>query len=240
MDLKLIEVYDGTTDIVEWIAKVDLVAGIRNIKDVALVIPLRLSGGAFSVYSQLSEAGKRSADKIKAALKVAFASDSFTAYDEFRRRELGRGESPDVYLADLRRLASLFGGIPDKALACAFVAGLPDSVRGQLRSAARLDSLSLSQVLGRARAVLFDEGVVGAVAVVKYQPPRPRPQSGSSNGKGRSFKCFICDDPSHLARACPKKVIRCFRCKATDHLIAQCPENRSEEGLPARAPSSAE
>ena len=150
-----------------------------------------------------------------------------------------------MYLADLRRLAGLFGGVPDKALACAFIAGLPDSVRSQLRAAARLDTLTLSQVLGRARAVLVDDGIMGAAAAIGEYSPRPqqlvsKPQFGGLGARSRNLRCFICNDSSHLAKGCPKKVMRCFNCKKTDHLIARCPENRVEEGQRAPAPSSNE
>ena len=43
MDLKLIEVYYGKQDVVEWLSKVELVYGMRKITDLALVFPLRLT-----------------------------------------------------------------------------------------------------------------------------------------------------------------------------------------------------
>ena len=46
IDLKLIQEFNGTNvDCVEWLQKVHLVSDIRDIKDLALVIPLRLTGG---------------------------------------------------------------------------------------------------------------------------------------------------------------------------------------------------
>ena len=47
------------------------------------------------------------------------------------------------------RLSVLFGGVPDRALVCAFVAGLPDSVRQVIRARSRAESLSLDDVLAR-------------------------------------------------------------------------------------------
>ena len=78
-------------------------------------------------------------------------------------------ESPDAYLADFNRLAGLFGGVTNKATC--FYSGVTRK-RAQstvcnncrLPSAARLDALS--QVLGRERAVLVDDGVLGAAAAV--------------------------------------------------------------------------
>ena len=52
VDLKLIPEFDGTgkQSVAEWIEKVELICKLRNVSDVASVIPLRLSGGAFAVY----------------------------------------------------------------------------------------------------------------------------------------------------------------------------------------------
>ena len=47
---------------------------------VALVVPLRLKGGASAVYRQLPVEDRREAAKIKAALRRAFAADKFAAY----------------------------------------------------------------------------------------------------------------------------------------------------------------
>ena len=92
-------------------------------------IPLRLTGGAFAVYQQLPDADKRDSGKITKALQTAFAVDSFTAYEQFVGRRLHPGETVDVFLAELRRLAVPFGRLCDNMLSCAFVAGLPDTVK---------------------------------------------------------------------------------------------------------------
>ena len=69
---------------------------------------------------------KKPAD-LKKALTDAFAADQFTAYDEFIGRKLKVNESVDVFLADLRTLSSLFWGVSDSVLCCAFVSSLPES-----------------------------------------------------------------------------------------------------------------
>ncbi|KRX18806.1 hypothetical protein T07_14675 [Trichinella nelsoni] len=101
----------------------------REMNDVASVIPLRLTGGAFAVYLQLCADESSSVDNVKEALLDAFVTDSFVAYDQFVSRKLGPDESSDVLLAELRRLATLISVVSEKALACAFVAGLPQHVR---------------------------------------------------------------------------------------------------------------
>ena len=146
IDIKLVPEFGGseTENVVEWIGKVEMVCSLsRRDGDQAearqeVVIPLRLTGGALSVYRQLPEDDKKDPEKIKSALKRAFALDKFTAYERFADRKLNVGESVDVYLADLQQLASLFGGLSDNGLCCAFVSGLPESVKHVLKDSDKL------------------------------------------------------------------------------------------------------
>ena len=77
-------------------------------------------------------------------------------------RRLQPGETVDVFLAELSRVAVPFGGLSDKMLVCAFDAGLPDTVKQLLRAGSRMDELPLAHILTRARAVLTDEVIVAA------------------------------------------------------------------------------
>ena len=103
------------------------------------IIPLRLTGGALAVYQHLPDDDKQDTGKITKALRIGFAVDSFTAYEQFVGRRLQHGETVDVFLAELRRLAVPFGELSDKMLACAFVAGLPDTVKQLLRAGSRME-----------------------------------------------------------------------------------------------------
>ncbi|CDW58762.1 hypothetical protein TTRE_0000708701 [Trichuris trichiura] len=89
---------------------------MRGITNIANVVPLRLTGSAFAVYLQLTDEEKKSAEEVKQNLLATFAVDSFLAYKQFVARRLGGDESLDVFLVELRRLASLFSGVSDKAL----------------------------------------------------------------------------------------------------------------------------
>ena len=252
-DLRLIEEYDGTKDIIEWLEKVELVCKIRDLKDLALVIPLRLTGGAFSVYQQLSTADKASAEKIKAGLKGAFAIDSFTAYEKFIRRHLATGESVDVYLADLKKLAVLFGCTDEKVISCAFLSGLPDRVKQTLRASAKIEGMSLAEIVERSRMLLSaDEEVTTACAASDIGPPRgvagavagARNFGASSStyyGRRRTVnnKCFRCGSDNHFIRDCPEAEKSegqwrqnsrlCYKCSSPHHVARDCTLNSVEE-----------
>ncbi|KAF0303348.1 Intracisternal A-particle Pol-related polyprotein [Amphibalanus amphitrite] len=139
LDMRLIPEFDGgNASVEEWLDKTELVCQLRGVSDIQTVVPLRLTGGAFSVYQQLKPEEKLQYSAVKAALLRAFAVDKFQAYEEFTARRLRVGESVDVYLADLRRLASLFGGLGDTALIPRVRGALPTVqllVNGQRRVA---------------------------------------------------------------------------------------------------------
>ena len=247
LELRLIPEFAGTAaeSVVDWLEKVELVCSLRELKCPETLVPLRLSGGAFAVYQQLPLVVKRDFAKLKEALLTSFSTDCFAAYEQFSSRRLGPGETVDVFLAELRRLATHFGGVSDKALVCAFVAGLPDSIRHTLRASTRMEALTLDQVLARARAILADEPLIVAAARAPTLPmTERRTQSNASHRSDRV--CFECHQPNHLARDCllrrgrayrdrgRGKVI-CFRCGLAGHVAAGCPGN--EEGEEPSAPA---
>ena len=75
---------------IEWLEKAELTltCTLRSVTELENGIPLRLTGGAFSVYQQLSEEQKRDPHRIKEALLTAFAVDKFSAYDQSICRKL--------------------------------------------------------------------------------------------------------------------------------------------------------
>ena len=205
-DARLIPDFDGTADVVEWLHRVEMLCQLRSVP-VMSVLPLRLSGGAFAVWSQLPDASRGSLEAVRSALFAAFALDEHAAYEAFSVRRLRPGESADVFLADLRRLAALFGGMPERGLCCAFVAGLPEGVRQTLRAGSRADGLDLAGVLTRARALLSDERVTAAAA--RRDQPWPRRQAPEDRGDRRSGpgrrRCWTCGRPGHIAADCPQR-----------------------------------
>jgi len=69
------------------------------------ILPLRLSGLAL-VVSHIPATSNCSLKAVRDALYAAFALDQYAVYEAFITRRLQPGESADVFLADLRRLAA--------------------------------------------------------------------------------------------------------------------------------------
>ena len=133
-DLSLIPKFDSSPtgpSIIEWFEKAEQVCKLFRIKELSMVIPLRLMKEAHVVYQQLGD--DTDLEEIKHALYTAFWTDPFIAWKQFVGRRLKPSEMVDVYLADLRRLVVPFDGATDCILECAFLAGLPDNVSWPLR-----------------------------------------------------------------------------------------------------------
>ena len=189
------------------------------------------------MYQQLPDADKQDIGKTTRALRFAFVVVSFTAYKQFVGRRLQHGETYDVFLAELRRLAVPFGGLSDKMRACAFIAGLPDTVKQLLRAGSRMEELPIDQILTRARAVLADDvGVAAAVSAMTG--------AGASVKRANStLLCYQCNQPNHLTRDCLLRQkgrggpyggrgagqgsARCYQCDGLGHLAASCPGNEN-------------
>ena len=236
-DLRLIPEFDGTTQSVsEWLEKLEVVCELIGATALHSIVPLRLKDGAFAVYQQLTVEQKRNYKEIKKALTSAFALDKFQAYEHFVERKMQSGEAVDVYLAELRRLASLFGGVSDEALGCAFVAVLPQATRQALRAGARIEHMSLTELLHRARALLVEEDA-GSAAVASAAGGERCARKAVSD----AIVCYSCGQANHLSRDClaRKNVrsprfrgqgnMRCFRCSRRGHVASACPENGNGE-----------
>ena len=158
-------------------------------------------------------------------------------------RKLHSGESPDVYLAELWRLASLFGGLNDKALACAFVEGLPEDIRQPLRAGSRMEALDLNQILSRARAVIRDDSPFGSSEACLRATASYGATTCVAAAKQR---CYMCGGLNHLARdclahqpghGCTRRQIRCYQCGGLGHIASECLGNEQGEGASVPASS---
>ena len=128
------------------------VAELQGVTQVQKFLPLFLSGGAFSVYESCSTDVKEDYEQLRVALTNAFSLNTFSAYEAFVSRRYVAGEAVDVYLSELRRLARLVCDTSDNSwVKCAFVVGLPDELKHQLKATVSLENMTLEEVVERTR-----------------------------------------------------------------------------------------
>ena len=143
-----------------------------------MVTSLRLTKGANAVYQQLGD--DADLEEIKRALYTAFGTDPFIEWKQFVGQRLKPGETVDVYLADLMRLAVPFGRAIDHILECAFMAWLPDDISWLLWASTKLDKLGIDKLLTRAQNILKDTELVTAAARTTETPAERQHAAGDS------------------------------------------------------------
>ena len=249
-DVRLIPEFSGAaTDmpILEWLEDLELTCELCEISKIERVLPLRLKGAAWETYRQLSKEQRDDVEEIKRALIKAYGTDSFVAFEQFTTRHLRPEETADEFLTDLQRLAQVGEMLPECRIKSAFVNRRPSDVKGLLRSSTRLETLTLREVLERARAVLVDTRDEHLAA-----EPRPEQTSHTPNilkSRQSDVTCFRCGGQNHLARDCMQRSsvrhwkersrIRCHLWNKTGHLMKNCPGNgNGGEGLVPLSPHS--
>ncbi len=151
----LIPQFSGDSDFLEWLQKFQLVVDLQGVSAPEKFLPLFLTGDAFTVYQSQDAAVKADFLLIKKALKTSFSTNQFQAYSDLTARRLRPGESVDGFAADLVRLVSLVCDRPDDRLTkCAFICGLPEEVRSQIQASCLVASMSLSEVISKARSLV--------------------------------------------------------------------------------------
>ena len=103
---KVLKPFTGEGDVMSWLAKVELVASLSDIKkkDLIKLIPMYLEGGALAVYLEMSEEVRNDTDQLKKGLLRAFSDSAFTAFSKLKGLRW-TGESVDIFTTELRKLA---------------------------------------------------------------------------------------------------------------------------------------
>ena len=97
---KMIEPYDGSGDIQQWIKRMELISKVQKWDDLTAVLPLFLTGAAFAVYEHLEPEEQKDINAIKLALQNAFAMDRYQAYQALIERRW-KNKTVYSYLSDL-------------------------------------------------------------------------------------------------------------------------------------------
>lgn len=238
---EIIPLYNGEGDFAEWLQKLELVADIQGVKKLEDFLPLFLTGGAFAVFLSLSAVDRKNYKAIVQALTQAFVTNPFAAYESLIARRLHPGESVDVYLAEITKLARIMcpSGAAEELIKCAFVSGLPSVSKTQLQASCALRTMSLAEVVEKAR-VLNVPGEASFVARASHGEPQ--------------LRCYNCNGVGHMSRNCssPPKVKsfptskggeaatarRCFRCDEVGHLARDCEKSKNGQGRLSSAPAA--
>ena len=230
-DPKLLPLFDRTDPgqlVVERVEKAELVCQLNGVQNIECVVPMRLSGGAYAVYQQLSEEKRANFTCIKDVLYTAFALNPVTAYKQFAAHHLCPGETVDVFLAELRKLATQFGGMMEQGLVCAFIAGLLEHAEKLLQATTWVDDMPISEILAHAQAILKDSFTGTGLAATAAQLLGCQEKETAA-----PRRCYIYQGPNHKARdglrwcECPRpqKSLTFNWCKRQGHIARNCPGN---------------
>lgn len=240
----VVKPYNGEGDICEWLKKLKLVSNMLKIRELENLMPLFLEGPAFAVYEQMKECDKSDADKVERAMLDAFSLNEYNAYDQFRQRIWEAGESVDVFLTELRRLARLAGVESEELMKKSFVVGLPSDISCQLRSNAQIHNMALPEIVQQARVLMTQRSESVALVAPKrssivrqtYRPDvasKPLHSTSSNSNHEKLVSCFRCHG-EHMSRNCPS--ITCFRCGIKGHIASRCLNEFGELSAPAASP----
>ena len=218
---EVVRPFSGEGDIVQWLEKLEMVAKLRGITDLQNVLPLSLEGSAFAVFSEMNDKDKSDPAAVKEALKNAFALNAFQAYEQLMSRKWNN-EPVDVYLSELRRLAKLAQVESDSLLRRAFVVGLPAVVSRDLKALAKVDGMSLSSLVERARAIMAESHLADEFVAVSTQRRTTTTPSSTKNVAQR-LRCFKCGGQHHMrnCRSAGGK-ITCWSCGGEGHFARNC------------------
>ena len=200
-----IKPFTGEGDVVSFITKVELVAGLKKIEDEAKFLPLYLEGHVLAIYLEMGETDRKDPAKIKNTLKEAFCDGPFVGHAKLSSMKWG-GEAVHVFANEIRQLAGLArfeGSYLEHIVKLTFINGLPDYMSVQLQQVRDILDSALVEILTIARVLTAHKATSGAVAAVatngrpSWQEGRVRASQTPPSGRervskqGRHFRFFL-------------------------------------------------
>ena len=82
---------------------------------------------------------------------------------------------------------------------CMFIAGLPECIQELLRASARMNKLTLDEIITRARAIMANSGTQ---AVNRRSCPAAHASTSQPVKHGSDMICYKCSGINHFAKDC--------------------------------------
>lgn len=225
--LKLVKPYDGSGDISKWLDKLKMLIKLQGLDlNTSEVIPYFLEGNAYELFSQLDKNVATDSALLEKSLQDAFGLDSFEAFEILRCKRWDGTETVDVYMAEIKRLASICNLKNDDFVKHSFITGLPKETAHQLRIQLKFADVTLSELVEKTRVLLKHNKESCMAMQTDFRRLQVTKQT---------FYCNKCNKSGHTAKFCRSKedYRRCFKCDKVGHVAKNCQsaENDNEELL---------